>query len=267
MRIDARTGELLREFWKVVEPSLPTVLEGFYQHISKEPQLTRMIGSEIPRLKAAQGSHWARLFNGRFDHEYMQGVRTIGLIHNKIGLEPRWYIGGYNFVLSQLATLAVRQYRWKPGHLSSVLTALNCAVMLDMDLAISVYQEAMLAERQKRQDKLTAAIEGFNSQMRVALDSVGGSAANLQNAANVLASNAEEFEPPVDGRRCGLGTGLDQCADGRVRDRAVVVFGIGNRPASRRIHQDRGQGGAASQAVQRHDPRPCHRGAENWRRR
>jgi methyl-accepting chemotaxis protein len=192
MRIDARTGELLREFWKVVEPALPTVLEGFYQHITKEPQLTRMIGSEIPRLKAAQGSHWARLFNGRFDHEYMQGVRTIGLIHNKIGLEPRWYIGGYNFVLSQLATLAVRQYRWKPGHLSSVLTALNCAVMLDMDLAISVYQEAMLAERQKRQDKLTAAIEGFNNQMRVALDSVGGSAANLQNAANVLASNAEE---------------------------------------------------------------------------
>lgn len=97
-----------------------------------------MIGSDIPRLKTAQGSHWARLFNGRFDHEYMQGVRTIGLIHNKIGLEPRWCIGGYNFVLSQLSTLAVRRYRWKPNHLSAVLTALNSAVMLDMDIAISV---------------------------------------------------------------------------------------------------------------------------------
>ena len=117
MRIDARTGELLREFWKVVEPALPEVLEGFYRHITKEPQLARMIGSDIPRLKTAQGSHWARLFNGRFDQEYMQGVRTIGLIHNKIGLEPRWYIGGYNFVLSQLSTLAVRRYRWKPQHL------------------------------------------------------------------------------------------------------------------------------------------------------
>jgi hypothetical protein len=106
MRIDAKTGELLREFWKVVEPALPTVLEGFYQHLTREPQLARMVGSDIPRLKTAQGSHWGRLFNGRFDHEYMQGVRTIGLIHNKIGLEPRWYIGGYNFVLSQLATLA-----------------------------------------------------------------------------------------------------------------------------------------------------------------
>ncbi len=192
MRIDARTGELLREFWKVVEPALPEVIEGFYRHITSEPQLARMIGNDIPRLKAAQGSHWARLFNGRFDHEYMQGVRTIGLIHNRIGLEPRWYIGGYNFVLSQLATLAVRRYRWKPGHLSAVLTALNCAVLLDMDIAISVYQEAMLAERQKQQDKIAAAIQNFDSQMKFVLNTVGGSATNLQNAANALAANAEE---------------------------------------------------------------------------
>ncbi len=192
MRIDSSTGELLREFWKVVEPALPEILEGFYQHVTREPQLARMIGNDIPRLKAAQGSHWSRLFNGRFDHEYMQGVRTIGLIHNKIGLEPRWYIGGYNFVLGQLAVLAVRHYRWKPGHLSAVLTALNCAVMLDMDIAISVYQDAMLAERQKQQDKISGAIRDFDGQMKIVLNTLGGSATNLQNAANTLAANAEQ---------------------------------------------------------------------------
>ena len=192
MRIDSKTGEMLREFWKAVEPALPMLLEGFYQHIIKEPQLARLIGSDIPRLKTAQGTHWARLFNGRFDREYMQGVRTIGNIHNKIGLEPRWYIGGYNFVLSQLAVLAVSKYRWKPSRLADILTAINCAVMLDMDIAISVYQEAMLADRQKHQDKLTAAIREFDGHMRIALETVGVSASKLQNSANVLASNAEE---------------------------------------------------------------------------
>ena len=192
MRIDAGTGELLREFWKVVEPALPQLLEGFYQHVTREPQLARLIGNDIPRLKRAQGSHWGRLFNGRFDHEYMEGVRAIGLVHNKIGLEPRWYIGGYNFVLSQLVALAVRQYRWKPGHLAAVLTALNCAVLLDMDIAISVYQEAMLTERQKQQDKIAAAIRDFDDRMKIVLNTVSGSATNLQNAANVLAANAEE---------------------------------------------------------------------------
>ena len=41
MRIDSATGELLREFWKAVEPALPEVLEGFYQHVTREPQLAR----------------------------------------------------------------------------------------------------------------------------------------------------------------------------------------------------------------------------------
>jgi methyl-accepting chemotaxis protein len=192
MRIDDRTGELLREFWTVVEPVLPEILEGFYQHITKVPQLARMVGSDIPRLKSAQGSHWKRLFNGRFDDEYMQGVRAIGLIHNKIGLEPRWYIGGYNFVLSRLAVIAVDKYQWKQKRLSAVLTAVNCAVMLDMDIAISVYQEAMLLERQRQQDKISAAIQEFDCQMKVVLKTVSGAAANMQNVANALAATAEE---------------------------------------------------------------------------
>jgi methyl-accepting chemotaxis protein len=192
MRIDARTGELLREFWKVAEPALPKLLEGFFQHINREPRLARMIGSDLPRLRTAQVTHWARLFNGRFDHEYMQDARNIGHFLNKIGLEPRWYIGGYNFILSQLVVLAVGKYRWKSGHLADILTALNCAVMLDMDIAISVYQEALLADRQKKQDKLATAIQEFDGTMKIALETVGGSASKLQNSANMLASNAEK---------------------------------------------------------------------------
>ncbi len=192
MRIDAGTGELLREYWKVVQPALPELLEGFYRHVAGEPHLARLVGNDIPRLKAAQGSHWSRLFNGRFDHEYMQGVRAIGLIHNKIGLEPRWYIGGYNFVLSQLTTIAIRHYRWRTRRLSDVLTAVNCAVMLDMDIAISVYQEAMLTDRQKRQEKMAAAIQGFDGQIKTVLNTFGRSAADLQKAADVLTANAEE---------------------------------------------------------------------------
>jgi hypothetical protein len=130
----------------------------------------------MPRLKKAQGTHWARLFNGRFDWDYMQGVRAIGLVHNKIGLEPRWYIGGYNFVLGQLVGLAVARYRWRPQQLAEVMTAVNCAVMLDMDLAISVYQEAMLSERQARQEQIGAAIVRFDSQMNAGLAAVSDSA-------------------------------------------------------------------------------------------
>ncbi|MDP3545452.1 MAG: protoglobin domain-containing protein, partial [Phreatobacter sp.] len=86
MRIDEETGQLLRELWAIVEPKLPTILDGFYRHVTSEPKLAALVGSNIPRLKAAQGGHWAKLFAGTFDPAYMDGVRTIGLVHNKIGL-------------------------------------------------------------------------------------------------------------------------------------------------------------------------------------
>src|SRR5437667_11516264 len=107
MRIDEKTGAALREFWPAVEKALPHLLEGFYAHLGSEPNLAKLVGNQMQRLKAAQGTHWARMFNGRFDEAYIQGVRTIGLVHNKIGLEPRWYIGGYAYVLSHLTDLAI----------------------------------------------------------------------------------------------------------------------------------------------------------------
>jgi methyl-accepting chemotaxis protein len=192
MRITDETGALLRDVWKIAEPKLPTILDGFYRHIMREPRLAQMIGNDMPRLKAAQGSHWARLFNGRFDDEYIRGVRSIGLIHNKIGLEPRWYIGGYNYVLNQLAEIAVRANRLRSDHLAAVLAAINAAVMFDIDMAISVYQEAMLAERQERQNKVARAVEDFDAQMKMALEAVSAAATKMQSTANVLAANAEE---------------------------------------------------------------------------
>ncbi len=192
MAITDETGALLREFWKTLEPALPAVLDGFYAHVTREGNLAQLVGSDTPRLKQAQGSHWGRLFNGRFDEAYIQGVRQIGMVHNKIGLEPRWYIGGYAFVLNRLIDLAVKANRWSPGKLARVIAAINSAVMLDMDFAISVYQEAMLAERRRRQDNVDDAIKGFDVKMRTALDAVKTTASSMHTTAQAMATNAEQ---------------------------------------------------------------------------
>ena len=114
MRISSATGEALREFWPVVEKQLPRILEDFYKQLTAEPNLVKIIGNNhVSRLVSAQSSHWSRLFSGQFDEAYIQGVRTIGMVHNRIGLEPRWYIGGYALVLSHLTDLAIKTYRWK----------------------------------------------------------------------------------------------------------------------------------------------------------
>src|SRR5579872_1155906 len=89
MGLTRESGETLREFWKLIEPELDRILDRFYHHLRGEPKLAAILGEEkrIPQLKNAQTSHWRRLFEGRFDETYFTGVRTIGQVHYRIGLE------------------------------------------------------------------------------------------------------------------------------------------------------------------------------------
>lgn len=191
MQIDADTSASLREAWKAVEPELPSILDGFYAHVTGVPALDTMLGSRTGKLKKAQAAHWQRLFSGAFDDAYLKGVRKIGMTHNRIGLEPRWYIGGYAYVLRRITGVLVRKYRWSPTRLTRILTAVETAIMLDMDIAISVYQEAMLAERAERQKVIADAIDAFNDTITGVLAKVDDSVGRLQQTSAVLVETSD----------------------------------------------------------------------------
>jgi len=152
------TGRNLRGFWLIARLALPGILDDFYRHVESEPHLAKLTRGQQARLKGAQSSHWARLFSGRFDRDYVQGVYRVGLAHKMIGLEPRWYIAGYQFVLNRLVRLAVVTGFWNPYGLWRTLQALNKAVLLDMELAIFAYQNAIEAEVLQQQQMIIATV-------------------------------------------------------------------------------------------------------------
>jgi methyl-accepting chemotaxis protein len=156
--INDATGRRLRGFWRLARLSLPGILDAFYKHVEAEPVLAAMMGSRRDHLKSAQASHWGRLFSGRFDQSYVEGVYRVGLAHKKIGMEPRWYIAGYQFVLNRLIRLAVLTLFWNPYLLWRTILALNKAVMLDMELAIFAYQNAIEAEKIEQQETIIASV-------------------------------------------------------------------------------------------------------------
>ena len=50
----------------------------------------------VRHAKQAQIDHWAMIAVADFDDTYLQSVTRIGQTHNRLGLEPRWYIAGYS---------------------------------------------------------------------------------------------------------------------------------------------------------------------------
>ncbi len=166
--IDAETRAALEEFRPALEAAMPEIMEGFYGHMRGWPKLVAMFNEgdvAMKRAAKAQVTHWQRLFSGRFDDDYVTSVRRIGLRHARIGLEPRFYIGGYAFILTRLYGVACHLYgsRLRPraaqDRTARLMRALTQAVMLDMDLAISIYLEEGKAAYDKRLAELGTSFE------------------------------------------------------------------------------------------------------------
>ncbi|MER2605418.1 MAG: globin-coupled sensor protein [Siculibacillus sp.] len=190
-RIDQYTKTHLVAVWGEIEPELPRILEAFYSHVQTQPDLAALIGARATDLASAQKRHWGRVFSGNFDEDYARSVRAIGMAHHRIGLEPRWYIGGYQFVLNEIVgVLVARTPWWRTRRLHARLAAVNKAVMLDMDFAISVYQEVLLEERSRQAAHLEAQIGEFRGASSALLGEVDGHTRRMLGTADALAGIA-----------------------------------------------------------------------------
>ncbi|MDR3507305.1 MAG: methyl-accepting chemotaxis protein [Caulobacteraceae bacterium] len=180
MKVDAVSISNIQSVKSVVMKSLPGALDDFYQQVQAFPE-TRAFFKEtslVASAKTRQLAHWDAISSGRFDQNYLKAVTTVGETHARIGLEPRWYIGGYALVLETLVS-AVLAARWPTGGfgakgppVKTVAAELGClvkATLLDMDLAISVYLEASEAARRKVEDRAKATNEAVLSAVSRAL--------------------------------------------------------------------------------------------------
>ena len=187
MRLDEAAIDNIRKTKDVVMQALPEVLDDFYGQILAFPQTRSLFvrDGQIPSAKGKQLAHWDMISSGHFDDSYVRAVSAVGHVHARIGLEPRWYIGGYALVLEALIgkivearwsrggeerasgggfSAALRGLRSRPGEktgssaaeMAAEIGAIVKATLLDMDFAISVYLEAAEAARLRAEQEVLA---------------------------------------------------------------------------------------------------------------
>ncbi|WP_044561568.1 globin-coupled sensor protein [Azospirillum sp. B4] len=198
LNIDTATRDALRSLRPVVERELPGILDRFYQKLQSHPEVFQLFGGahHLPHVKEMQMRHWGAIVTGTFDATYLDSVTRVGRAHNRLGLEPRWYIGGYAFITGELLALVTRMDRRGPFswlrprvNVAFLQQALLRAVMLDMDLAISVYLEEGRKDRRRMLDGLA---EGFNDTLAGIIDGIGTAVGGLRDDAGLLTRAADQ---------------------------------------------------------------------------
>jgi len=159
LRMDDGAKTALRSAQGAVRQAIGPSLEAFYAQVRRFPETAGMFQGDghMAQAQTAQERHWDRIMSGAFDMDYVESVQRIGAVHARIGLEPRWYIGGYGLVIEglirELVADAARQRKGflnrtaKDDGLADRLGAVVKAALLDMDFVISVYLETAETER------------------------------------------------------------------------------------------------------------------------
>lgn len=161
--IGADDWKRLPRISKAIQRYAPSALTRLYGKIAKMPAVAHFFGSQtaMDHAKAKQIEHWDHLFKSEPDEFFLQKAEQIGLVHARIGLEPKWYIGGYAMVLEEVTSKMVNAspVAWLDGGRTAKATSsLLKLALFDMSIALTAYFKAEEERRQVVIEKLGEAL-------------------------------------------------------------------------------------------------------------
>ncbi|MEC7702261.1 MAG: globin-coupled sensor protein [Pseudomonadota bacterium] len=201
----------LRAIEPIISQDLSAVLTEFYELIGEWPELNKFFADQAQKdhAKGAQEKHWATIVQGNFDDTYHQSVLRVGNVHNRIGLEPRWYIGGYAVLMCGIVDRILDQNlggKFGKGdrleRCKSQIKAFIKASLLDMDMAISTYfdegKKDMERTMQRLGDEFDQNISSFIQTLVAATGELGSTSKNMRDLAENSKDKAGQLQQASD---------------------------------------------------------------------
>lgn len=136
--------ELIKEVDQLLEDNLDPLIDDMYAHFLSFEETRKFFPDQqtLERAKTAQLAYFKRLTKGKYDEQYVRERLAVGSTHYRIGLDPIWYLGAYNRVMTWLRGLVHQKYQGETERSGRVISALTRLIFFDMGLAIESYTEA-----------------------------------------------------------------------------------------------------------------------------
>jgi diguanylate cyclase (GGDEF)-like protein/PAS domain S-box-containing protein len=141
LEFDETDVSLLTELHARLQDVSRRFVDDFYTHMLKFEETRRFIpdAPSLERLKRTQTAYFDSLTAGDYGPEYIHHRLRVGVVHQHIGLEPKWYIGSYSKYLVGLLPELWRLHGDDPDKFLATCHALIKVVLLDMGLALDTY--------------------------------------------------------------------------------------------------------------------------------
>jgi rsbT co-antagonist protein RsbR len=132
------------------------VIDEFYEHILAFEETKSFFRDPkvLARVKRLQKDYFVRLTEGEYGKSYVANRLKVGAVHERVSLEPKWYLGMYSFYLRLVAKRLRESLPNDPAKVFSSFLSLMKLVFLDIGLAVDTYIYAREATMRKQQEAI-----------------------------------------------------------------------------------------------------------------
>ena len=111
------------------------------------PDIALLIGDAdtLSRLRNAQEAYILDLFSGFYDIEYVNHRLRIGLVHKRIGVEPKLYLAAIQTLKILIIEQIKRSVPEQDSH-SAIILAIEKLMMFDISLVFDTYIRSLVTE-------------------------------------------------------------------------------------------------------------------------
>jgi len=189
----------------LLERHADTLVAAFYRHLLSFERTRWLLRDPAvkERLLHKQRAYLLSLGNAQYDEEFLAERIAIGETHERIGLEPRWYLGAYAIYFSLLAPAVMEVFRSEPHRAERTLSALVKQLLLDAQLAMEAYIERHNRDLEYQNQELADAgqhlareFEYQTSELRQ-VERRARAAEDLASVATLVAGLAHEIGTPM----------------------------------------------------------------------
>ncbi|MEK6663057.1 MAG: PAS domain S-box protein [Pseudomonadota bacterium] len=116
----------------------------FYEHLRAFPELREMLSdpATFARLQQSQSAYFNELTAGEYGEDYYANRLRVGVVHQRIGLSSKWYLGAYRKYLAELLPRVWDLAQGQPQRFLDNFDSLLKIVFFDMSIALDTYAAA-----------------------------------------------------------------------------------------------------------------------------
>lgn len=167
-QITSADESVLKNAKQFIERAVEPLVERFYKMQTSIDEIALVIGDAdtLHRLKVAQTRYIHDLFSGYYDLEYVNNRLRIGLVHKRIGVEPKLYLAAVQTLRGLLHDLIEEVIADQSIKMSTV-AALDKLLMFDVSLVFDTYIRSMINEIEISKAKSDAYASILEEKVRV----------------------------------------------------------------------------------------------------